>query len=453
MTALSFAAYLPALLLGGVLVHLLWPGGDRIRLLLKAALGVGLGLGLASLLYFLRLCLIPAQGGFAPFLGALLALGLFTASRVAGALAIAPNAPVRSGRLQATLMVVAAITTALALISFVYFERISPHGRYDAWAIYNLRARFIYRAGGDWPLTFSPDSYWNVHADYPLLLPLNIVWVWNALGGETVRAAMVQAGIFLFGTAGLLFAATAHARTTGQASLAALLLLGAPIFLDRGASQTADVPLAFFILATCVLMYFYDTHRQPGLLVLAGFAAGLAAWTKNDGLPLLAAVIPACGLAFGRKDAARTTGWLAAGLALPAAVLIYFKVFLAPPSEFLAGMAGKILDPSRYFLILRFMLHGAWSLGGWPFPILLILVVHRFVFRRSDAAGDRRGILAILILLGLQVAGYCSAFLFSPYDLEWHLGYSIERLWIQLYPALLFLHFATVAGPDVIGVK
>ena len=99
------------------------------------------------------------------------------------------------------------------------------------------------------------------------------------------------------------------------------------------------------------------------------------------------------------------------------------------------------------------MLYGAWSLGGWPFPILLGLIAHRFVFRPSLASGSRRGILAILILLGIQLAGYFAAFVFSPYDLVWHLTYSIERLWNQIYPAVLFLHFATVTEPEAIGVK
>jgi hypothetical protein len=453
MTILSLAACLPAVLLGGLLTHRMWPGGDRTRLLLKAALGAGLGLGLASLLYFARLTLLPGQGGFIQFLAALLLLGLWAAYRAGPGVSAAPGAPWKPSRLQIFLLAAAAITALVALLSFVYFEQISPHGRYDAWAIYNLRARFIFRAGSDWALTFSPDSYWNVHADYPLLLPMNIVWVWNALGGESVRAAMVQAGIFMFGTAGVLFAATAYARTPGQAGLAALLLLGAPVFVDRGASQTADVPLAFFILAVCVLLYFYEVHRRPGLLILAGLAAGLAAWTKNDGLPLLAAIIPACGLAFGPKNALRTAGWLVAGLALPAAALVYFKVFLAPPSEFLSDTGGKALDLSRYLLILRYMAHGAWTMGGWPLPILPALIVHRFVFRGPEAAASRGGILAIVIVLGLQLGGYCAAFLMTPYPLEWHLSHSIERLWIQVYPALLFLHFATVAGPDAIGVK
>jgi len=453
MSLLSFAACLPACLLGGLILHLLWPGRDLPRLLLKAALGTGLGLGLASLLYFLRLRLLPGQGGFAAFLAVLLALSLLAVYRRERASRPTPGPQPKLTRLQLSLLAGAAIAAAITLISFIYFEEISPHGRYDAWAVYNLRARFIYRAGSDWLATFSPDSYWNVHADYPLLLPLNTVWLWNALGAETPRAPMVLAGIFLFGTVGLLFAATALARSIGQASLAALLLMAAPVFVDRGASQTADIPLAFFILATCILLFLYNSEKRPALLILAGFTAGLAAWTKNDGLPLVAAALAACVLSFEPKHAARTLGWLTAGLALPLTILLYFKVSMAPPSEFLSNSAGKAADVSRYLLILRYMLYGAWTLGGWPFPILLGLIAHRFVFRPSLASESQRGSLAILILLGIQLAGYFAAFVFSPYDLVWHLSYSIERLWIQIYPAVLFLHFATVTEPEAIGVK
>jgi hypothetical protein len=343
------------------------------------------------------------------------------------------------------------LAAALALISFVYLELASPHGRYDAWAIYNLRARFIDRAGGDWRSTFSADSYWNVHADYPPLLPLDIVWLWKALGTESLRAPMVLAALFLFGSAGLLFAATALARGLGQASLAGMLLIAAPVFLDRGASQTADVPLAFFILSACVLLYFYSVEKRPGLLALAGFTAGLAAWTKNDGLPLIPAAILAAALVSGGHSLRQRLVWLGAGLVFPLALLIYFKVFLAPPSEFLAGNAAQVTDLSRYWLILRYMLRGAWQLGGWPLPILLVLILHRFAF--APSVGDRRGALAILTIIVFQLAGYFAAFVFSPYNLEWHLSTSVERLWIQVYPALLLMHFVTVTEPGTIGVK
>lgn len=452
MTLLSLAACAPACLLGWTVVQLLWPGRAPLRLLHKAALGTGLGLGLASLLYFLRLRLLPGQSGFLPFLVLLLAIGLLAVySRERRVESPAGMGRPRLSGVQLALLAGLLLAIVLTAISFICYEQASPHGRYDAWAIYNLRARFIDRAGSEWPATFSADSYWNVHADYPLLLPLNIVWLWKALGTESVRAPMALAGIFLFGTAGLLFAATALLRGLGQASLAALLLIAAPVFLDRGASQTADVPVAFFILATCVLLYFYNLEKSPGLLVLAGFTAGLAAWTKNDGLPLIPAAIVAAALAFGPHSLQRRLLWLAAGLALPLAILLYFKVFLAPPSEFLAGQGPGAVGAARYLLILGYMLRGAWELGGWPFPILLALVLHRLVFK--PAASDRNGILAIVCLLGVQLASYFAAFVISPYDLAWHLSTSVERLWIQLYPALLFLHFSTVREPETIGVK
>ena len=58
-------------------------------------------------------------------------------------------------------------------------------------------------------------------------------------------------------------------------------LLGTVFYLIRGASLYADVPLSFFFLAALLLLALYDAGQRssPGLLVLAGLAAALAAWT------------------------------------------------------------------------------------------------------------------------------------------------------------------------------
>jgi 4-amino-4-deoxy-L-arabinose transferase-like glycosyltransferase len=84
-------------------------------------------------------------------------------------------------------------------------------------------------------------------------------------------------------------------RTTRQAVLAVLILLGTQFLITHGASQYADVPWGFFMLATTVLVFLHDraSGRTRGLVALAGTAAGFAAWTKNEGLLFLASIIVA----------------------------------------------------------------------------------------------------------------------------------------------------------------
>ena len=61
------------ILTGGLLVHLLWPDRALKYLILKAFLGIGIGLGLTSLSYFLYMSLFAGEHWFV----AVQAIGLF----------------------------------------------------------------------------------------------------------------------------------------------------------------------------------------------------------------------------------------------------------------------------------------------------------------------------------------------------------------------------------------
>ena len=158
-----------------------------------------------------------------------------------------------------------------------------PSGTWDAYQIYNRTARFVYRGQADWLQSFSPKLDPVFHADYPLLLPLSIASSWDALGRESPHVPLLLSGILMFACAGLFASGLALVKSLSQAGVGLLILLNTPLFVITGASQTADVPLAFFILATAILVYLYAARQEPGLLVLAGLTSGLAAWTKNEG--------------------------------------------------------------------------------------------------------------------------------------------------------------------------
>jgi len=121
------------------------------------SLAIGTGAGVASCLYFLTLLLAgPGVNFLALALGALvviaLALGFFTKRR--GTLldwAEGPHVPWY-------LIALFALAVALAVIMFVGAVAYSPNGEEGAWSIWNLRARFLFRAGAFWRDAFSQAS-------------------------------------------------------------------------------------------------------------------------------------------------------------------------------------------------------------------------------------------------------------------------------------------------------
>ena len=139
---------------------------------------------------------------------------------------------------------------AVAVYFLVIYSRVAPHGDYDSQAIWNLRARFIYRFGDAWENAFSPLINRNFHMDYPLLIPLSVVGGWNTLGSEVLRVPTMLSMLFLFGMAGTIYSVIAYLRSSSQAAIAVILLLATPGLLLFSTFQTADI--ASYVFFSCL---------------------------------------------------------------------------------------------------------------------------------------------------------------------------------------------------------
>ena len=104
--------------------------------------------------------------------------------------------------------------SATALATFASQSIVFPHGEWDAWAIWNLRARFFFHGFPDlWRNAFDV-ALSDSHPNYPLLLPLSIARVWTFAGADSVGVPVVWAAAF---TAGAAYVAGASvARTRGR---------------------------------------------------------------------------------------------------------------------------------------------------------------------------------------------------------------------------------------------
>ncbi|MCX5658435.1 MAG: hypothetical protein NTW19_01780, partial [Planctomycetota bacterium] len=62
--------------------------------------------------------------------------------------------------------------------------------------------------------------------------------------------------------------------------------------------------------------------------------------------------------------------------------------------------------------------------------------------------GDRFAVHVILVTLALLFAGEYAAYLWSPHDLLYHLSTSLERVFMQAWPTLVFLVFYALRTPN-----
>lgn len=444
MIAQSLLVLLPSIISGGILTHLIWPERELKSILVKLFLGIGIGLGINSLLFFIYLLVFNRSSGFFVlqiFLAILLvALLILTERRFR----FRPGTFKLPGRTQTIFLSLAGIAVILAVTVSATVSLRKPQGAWDSWMIYNRTARFFYRGGEHWRDAFSPQLYWFFHADYPPMIALEVASGWSAIGQETVRVPMLVSASFLFGCAGLLFTGLNAHKTISQASLAILVLFGIPGFIEIGSKQVADIPLSFFILGTGVLFVLYTTRTHKGLLVLAGLSAGLAAWTKNEGIVFVLASVIGLGIAY-RKDLKRLLPWYALGLALPIAVLIYFKTTLAPSGDIFVDLASQfrqISDVTRHVEILKRFGLDLMTLFNW-----VLLVVYAFVLGFENMRNTYPPFLAFLIAILLQLAGYYTIFLISPHPLLWHLS-ALSRLLLPVGPLIVLLYFNMVRPPE-----
>ncbi len=341
---------------------------------------------------------------------------------------------------------------ALAVVSFVSATAVLPHGTWDAWAIWNLRARSLFHGWPlDWRRAFAT-SVSSPHADYPLLLPLSVMRLWMALGHDAVGAPVAVEALFAAATVCLMAGAIARRAGAARGLAAGAVLLAYPTFVAESASQIADIPLAFYMMATFVAIDLADDAPGAGGWAVAAVFASLAAWTKNEGSVFAAALIGALlverVVKWRRPDFGAIRYAIAGALPIVVALAI-FRGFYAPRSELVRAVLGghvvaRVSNTHRLDVILSAMGLEAWHGGAMaigPLPIFLASVglagIQRPV-RRAPALA-----LGVVVLM---VAAYVVVYATSPFELAWYLRTSVSRVVMQLMPTTIWA-VAMLAAP------
>lgn len=392
---------------------------------------------------------------FSPMLAfAAIAIGLFAMF----ACGLRRPAPLESGppdrrvSPRAPWALVALAALACAAAAFVIASRLAhlPDGEADAFSVWNLRARLFLRAPGD-SSVFSIGA----NADYPLLLPGLVATGGKIVGDEAAWVSGAIAALFLVLAFAGIVAAVKPRRGATAAILAALALLAMPHVLHRAPWRYADVPLAaFLVLAVGWLASAYERPaRARSALALAGLCASMAAWTKNEGsIHVVALVIVAALRPPATISRRRAVACALAGATPFLSVLIAFKLGFAPESEYGRALApatlfGRLTDGSRYLTVARHVFDELLRGSHWNF-LLPAAIVTVGLFPRRDLGDIPTG-----RIVGLAALAYAAIYVVTPYPLVWQLDTSLDRLMLQLCPALLVALALRVAPPPPLPLR
>lgn len=426
-----------------------------VAFVFRLSLGAGMAAGLLGLLYLALLAMGEATRQIlAAAEGVLLAgavvLNLRRRSQAGGSPAGAPSW---------VWVPVAALAVALALYvaGFVEMSLRNPAGEWDAWAIWNLRARFL-ASGEFWHHAWSPLLY-RTHPEYPLLLPLFVARGWTYAGAMAPSVPIATALLFQLAAIGLVVSATFLLRGATVGLLAGLLLVANQSYLVQGPSQYADIPLSFFVAgATALLLINTTTAPSRGAAFATGLLAGLACWTKDEGAAFFAALAVALavqerGAAGPREMVVQRWLWFAAGAAPGFGAWLGFKLMLAPVTTALlprsgSNMVEQLTDPGRYAAIVTACLRELAALGSWWAHPLLLAAILAATFGFDSAVYRRREFQAAAATLALLLTAYVAVYLLTPADLEWQLSTSLGRLYAHLWPAAVLLYAAALRLPQ-----
>jgi hypothetical protein len=419
--------------------------------ILLFSLAIGTGAGVASCLYFLALALAgPSLPVLVSVIGTAVVIGLalgLLAKRNGTRLdwAEGPAVPWY-------LTALFALAIVLAVAMFLGAVVFNPHGEEAAWSIWNLRARFLFRAGAFWRDAFSSDLAWS-HLDYPLLVPALVALCWKLAGQESTDAPIAIAFLFALGATGVLVSALGALRGKTHALLAGTLLLGTASFVALSAALYGDVPLSFYILASLALLCLQDRHPDDlRFTFLAGLMAGFAAWTRNEGIIFVLALIVARTFALVkfRERALSQLPRLLAGLAAPMAVVIVFKLRVGGTGGFFSVPASAILkhliDLSRWIMTVEGLVVLLFNFGRFLIPIALVLALYWYLVRFQVDARDRAALATAALALGLTLAVQLLLDLAYMNELALEINTSFERVVLQLWPSVLLMFFLA-SGP------
>ncbi len=420
--------------------------------LLALAVSFGVGIGLSALTTTWAVFLGLPLGRVFVGLDALLWIALATAAWIR--LRAASSAPSMLPAPSSNVTALCWVTRAAFLLVAVFAVAASlaeysalPHGQWDAFAIWNQKARFLLRGGRGW--TSSLEIAFS-NPGHPLLLPASVARLWAYSGTETTFAPGLLS--FSFGAAIVASVIGALGVNRARAWIAGAVLLAPEDYLKQVMSQMADVPLGFFIMGTLVVLRkdhvpdWLNAAEARAMLLLAGLLVGFGAWTKNEGIVFLAIAALLVAWTIFRHGRLRDVAWFAVGLAPGILTVLYFKLVIAPGTpvyvaqqEGSPGILALVLGPERHAVVWPLLWQGLVLWGG-PLARGVVPVAILAAFAAALAPGGRsaRGVCAVTFLM---LAAYYLVYIITPLDIVMMVNTSFGRLLAQLWPALVLTAF------------
>ncbi len=325
------------------------------------------------------------------------------------------------------------VLVLLCVAGYAVYATLAPPWEWDFWAIWGLKARHFFEAGGvDFSFLRNADHR-HSHPDYPILLPL--VYDFVALSGGAWNDRLLGLVNVAYGLAVLLVVRDALGEETGSpviASIGTIALTGAALSPWVG---LAEGPILAYVTAAAVFVRRGLAPGRERSLTIGGLMLGFAAMTKNEGLAFVVAFWVA--LLVTRRSAAWRVAGLGAAIAAPWLVL---RAAFGLSTRMLEGSAldramARLAEPREL-----------WAALTRTRPDRVELWVILLVTAALCGAAWMRRERFILTLIVTQLALCLVAYLVTGDDLAWQVGSSMARVTSQVAMLIGFAALLGIAG-------
>lgn len=298
------------------------------------------------------------------------------------------------------------------------------------------------------------------HIDYPPLMPLiaDAFYVIAGRVNEPIFKAMQIVFLASGGASLYLFARSVLGKKDRElAALFLLLFVAVPQFLPMLFQLKymgyADFPLAVVCMLSVIFLLRGTRQVFSSDWYLALFFASCAAVMKNEGIAFLGIML----LILGGFSLVQTTGWtrengwqkltvrvlLAGAILLPNILWIVYKQQHNLVVDFKYGnlAASGVGLYERLHTVAAFM----WlyirtnPIFHWELVAIVIGTIGTLWYRTKLS-------LVVAAVLWLQLGSFVLSYVFSPYDLKFHILSSIDRLLTQILPVIILLLVVNIAA-------
>ena len=274
-----FFPFLLSSAIGILLISFFLKNEKSPNLYLKTILGIGLGLGISSQITFYSFLFLNRLSPIGIITTHWIIFGVLLIQR----LFIKRTTPAKLSLPKLNWLNSYIILSILIVLIFVIQQGLFyPDGGWDAWQVWNFKAKFLLLAGEYWHNLFSPEL-WRSSPHYPLLLPLINVWGWLWTSQPGNATPLITSIIFAVLTGGLLSSALWEQNKNIFSLLPGLLFLTVPFINLLATTQYCDIVLSFYLLVAIITLTQAQKQQNSLLALLSGLFTGFLSFTKPEG--------------------------------------------------------------------------------------------------------------------------------------------------------------------------